>query len=613
MRLYRKLIGAKLFNKVISIYTIIIVFVLVALTTVVLQNYSSAAKVDAANYSAQVVHDINKYLMQKISYVKHIQQLPYLKKDTYRSILQFFEEEYEAYSEESLLKKIDLDQYFSYACDHDTDINEIYALKLKDKSIHKYSHDKPSSVTEPMNDSPRILEPSNKKLFQPVIMPSDFLFAKAKNAGSYNSYTISINLRNEDFSKIIATVFINFDAGKLRNISLNSSWGFECNLMILNMDGIPIYDSSGIYSGIAYPGFDDLKSSQSGLIKQNDNITSVNINNEIGTVTACTIKNSNIVDRTLAGRRITLAIMLLCILAALILSYICMSFFGRRIKAVCFAMNKVKSGDFSQRIAIGRNIDEISVIAMNFNHMCDNLDDYISEVYHLGMKQKDAELKQKIAELYALQTQVNPHFLYNTLEAIRMKALVSGDKEVARMIYILGGIFRSSIKQEMIVTINSELEYLKSYLELIRLRYGESLKFSFDIDESINDYGIIRHLLQPLVENSVVHGMDPDKIENLIRISCHKNDSNVDIIIEDNGPGIEEEALQQLKMRLDSNITPDNGSIGIVNVNQRLRLIYGEPYGIDINSIVGKGTSINVKIPAKTVEELKQNVQSNAG
>jgi len=323
---------------------------------------------------------------------------------------------------------------------------------------------------------------------------------------------------------------------------------------------------------------------------------------------------ANQIDKTIKGtRRVILIIMVLCILTALSLSYIFISFFSKRIKAVCAAMDIARTGDFSHRIGTGRNKDEISQIALNFNHMCDNLDDYINRVYVSGMKQKDAELKQKIAELYALQSQVNPHFLYNTLEAIRMSAVASGNENTGKMIRILGAIFRNSIKPEMFVSIRSEIDYCKSYLELFTLRYGENLNFSFDIDDTIYQYGIIKHLLQPLIENSVIHGIDPDKSENLILIKSYKNEDDIEIFIEDNGVGISHDELMVIKSRLDSALAADNGRVGIVNVNQRIKLIYGSRYGVDIDSFIGKGTSIHVKIPVKTVKELEHYVQGYVG
>lgn len=612
-KLYRKLIGEKLFTKVIIIYTIIIVLALVALTSVVLQNYTSSAHVSAINYSTQVVQDVNKYFTQKISYVKQVQQLPYLREELYGNILQLFDEEYDRYSSDYIYKKNALDQYFGYICDLDPTISEVHAYLIKTDSVYQYYPYNGSNTSELVTDLNMqiISKPAIKKLFSPMIVPTSQLSIDKDDLNNYSNITIAVNLRSKDLSKVVGTIFITFNLHELESTFSKNDKEFDFSLEIFDLDGTVLYDPSYISSNDTYPDFNELKNAQSDLIMEGNRITSIHINQDTGIVAACIIENSEVSASAEIAKKITIIIMTVCILVALVLSFICMSFFSKRIHAVCAAMKNIKAGNFKQRIKVGHSMDEISLIAANFNDMCDNLDSYMSEVYQAGMKQKDAEVKQKIAEQYALQSQINPHFLYNTLEAIRMSAVSSGNTEVAHMIYMLGSLFRNSINQQMFIGIRNEIDYCKSYLELLHLRYGERLKFIFTIDDSICRYGIIKHLLQPLVENSVIHGIDPDKSENLIQIIGRMQGNDIEILIEDNGFGIPDDKRKELMYRIEKNIVSENGSVGIVNVNQRIKLIYGDTYGLQINSITGNGTSIVVRIPAKTVKELEQYVQSD--
>ena len=235
----------------------------------------------------------------------------------------------------------------------------------------------------------------------------------------------------------------------------------------------------------------------------------------------------------------------ICMLIALLLTYLSTTIFSRRIKTITSAMKELQTGNLSVRIPMNKTGDEISNIAVRFNKMSDELNEYINKVYI-------SDLKQKSAELAALQAQINPHFLYNTLEAIRMNAVAFGDHRTSEMIYVLSKLFRNTIKEDSIITIKDELKHSKLYLELFKMRYGDNLSVKFDIDEIILDYGIIKHLIQPVIENFILHGFDSAKSINTIHVRGYLDDKNIMFIITDNGKGIEAERLDNMKLSLES-------------------------------------------------------------
>ncbi|WP_196220334.1 sensor histidine kinase [Paenibacillus larvae] len=219
---------------------------------------------------------------------------------------------------------------------------------------------------------------------------------------------------------------------------------------------------------------------------------------------------------------------------------------------------------------------------------------YIDRVYR-------SELKQKDTELIAFQSQINPHFLYNTLEAIRMRALSQGARDVGDMIYILATLFRNSVKKKTIVTMEDEIQHCKIYLDLFRIRYQNRLDYDIDIPDELLQYRLIKLLIQPVIENYVVHGFLPERDDNLIRISAGLYDDAIQIEVRDNGSGIEPNRLRQLRKGLleaDHSRNGEPASIGLRNVHERIQIFYGIQYGVDIDSMIGEGTSVTITIPA---------------
>ncbi|MNV48346.1 Sensor histidine kinase YpdA [compost metagenome] len=254
-------------------------------------------------------------------------------------------------------------------------------------------------------------------------------------------------------------------------------------------------------------------------------------------------------------------------------------------------MKRLQEGDLSTRIHLNRE-DELQLIANNFNYMCERLELYINKVYI-------SEITQKNAELVALQSQINPHFLYNTLEAIRMRAISQGAKDVGQMIYILSTLFRTMIKKSMVVTIADEIEYCNLYLELFQIRHKDKLQIESRISPVAMNCSIVKLLIQPVIENYIVHGFRPERFDNLIRIEVTEADERIQIVIRDNGNGIIPSKLTELQKTLQVSMRMDAppSSLGLCNVNERIKLYYGIEYGLSIASEIGVGTTVIMNIP----------------
>ncbi|MCL2865436.1 MAG: sensor histidine kinase [Lachnospiraceae bacterium] len=221
-----------------------------------------------------------------------------------------------------------------------------------------------------------------------------------------------------------------------------------------------------------------------------------------------------------------------------------------------------------------------------------------------------AEMNDKEAQLAALQSQINPHFLYNTLESIRGQALMDGNADVAKMVEVLSSFFRYSISRSgQPVTLREELANIHNYMTIQRYRFNN--RFSLDVfidedDEIALDYQIPKLIIQPVVENAIFHGLEEHMDGGKVMIEVIVTEKNLIITISDNGKGIDVEALERLneKILTQGQLSEDstegkqrNTGIGLLNIHKRLQLLYGAGYGVHVYSTLNQGTDVEITIP----------------
>lgn len=268
-----------------------------------------------------------------------------------------------------------------------------------------------------------------------------------------------------------------------------------------------------------------------------------------------------------------------------------------RVDVILDGMHQVTTGNLQVRLAVRKNGDELDMISGNFNEMCMELDDYIQKSYL-------AEIEKKNAQLQALQSQINPHFLYNTLEAIRMKAICNGDRDVGKMLYSMSVLFRSQLKDADWITIGQELDYCKQYLELFEYRYNGIFTYEIDCPVEMMERKVIKFILQPIIENYFVHGIRRQDNDNRIRLSVRPEENGDGVIfrVDDNGTGMEAPLMEQKNRELKENEYRQTQSVGIENVNRRIRAVYGNGYGITLDSIEGGGLSVIIWVGTEKSE-----------
>jgi two-component system, sensor histidine kinase YesM len=307
--------------------------------------------------------------------------------------------------------------------------------------------------------------------------------------------------------------------------------------------------------------------------------------------------------------RLLMKMVLLAVLGftmAVLIAFWVLRISSRRFFQLLSAFDRVREGHLNVRLPVTVG-DEIGQLQKGFNEMCQDLGDYINRVYAVEIHRKDMENKY-------LQAQINPHFLYNTLEHLQSLAIGTGDAKLARMITLLGDLFRwSSRTGESIVRIEDELEHLAAYLEIQKLRFGEQLVVEFDYNEDLLDYGIPKMLLQPLVENAVIHGVGGKTGKGRILVTGRVSGDVVDIVVSDDGKGMNHTSIERyLKGDPGTTVAGTGGSsIGIANVNQRINLLFGEEFSLKIDSSPGGGTLVLIRVPKLTIKEMRDYVQGH--
>lgn len=301
-----------------------------------------------------------------------------------------------------------------------------------------------------------------------------------------------------------------------------------------------------------------------------------------------------------------LTVLSVCIcLAAILLYLIAFRISDRKIHSIQQGMSLVGMNNLDYRLPVPNGNDEFAQIARSFNRMCDALQRNVEKAYLF-------EIAQRKAELYAMQTSINPHFLYNALEQIRVQILKGGYSDASQMLLLLSRMYRNQTRRNLYITVAEECSQSENLINFYMYRYGD-FEYEFDIHSSVKLYGLPKNTLQPLIENYFVHGFLPDSDENLLTISaqplCRGGNLWISICVENNGASISENDLAILKKKLSSPVlsrSEDNG-FALSNVNHRLKLVFGEESGLNpgIGSN-GRGFAVQFCIPAVLPEDLQK-------
>jgi two-component system sensor histidine kinase YesM len=278
-------------------------------------------------------------------------------------------------------------------------------------------------------------------------------------------------------------------------------------------------------------------------------------------------------------------------------------YFTRRVNHLKNAMHDAARGDFNA-IEPFKGDDELSVIFVDLQNMIANVKEQQAKIYLSQLKEQELVNRQQKMEFKLLASQINPHFIYNTLETIRMMALCEGSKDVAGATALFGKTMRYVLENTGTsqTTLAKELDYVKNYLAIQKLRFDDKVNYSVEVPDDFqpSQYQILPLLLQPIVENAVSHGIKESPRKGMIRISVEPQEENRRLVIriEDNGVGITQEEMERLRSHIagsDGEMVTSN--IGLFNIYQRIKLFYGDEFGFSLESREGEGTCATLLLP----------------
>ena len=371
--------------------------------------------------------------------------------------------------------------------------------------------------------------------------------------------------------------------------------------------GVVIYDEEGeeIYSfnsfdtdkyildsKVLYEGTISEDNSLKNSYKIKDNNRRFTVVKEVTKVgwTAVIYKPDSVINMSIGALiSVVIGVALVCIILSSLTATIVSGRFVNTIEKMTENMKEVEAGKYEVKIHSDSE-DEVGSLIRGFGNMVNRINTLINEVYKGKLFQKEAEMK-------ALQAQINPHFLYNSLSLINWKAIEAKQPDISRITLLLSKFYRTSLnKGKNITSIKDEISNIQSYIDIQLMMHDNGFDVEYEIDHDIMNYSIPNLLLQPIVENAIDHGIDmnTDK-RGLIKVSGKLLDGDqIEIMVSDNGVGMSEETAEQM-------LTESSKGYGVKNVNERIKHFYGEEYGITVKSVMGEGTEIIILIPAMNV------------
>lgn len=588
------------------IYAVIIVSVMTLLVGFILTEVTNNLLEQAIDDHRQIVTTLSNYFATQNANFKQIQRSLYLKKwSGDGSLTDVVNEAFaEQVNERSMEATREISDFlYAYSLPMDSDIHNLLLANAKLTGCVNVSFSGAFGSQEII------------KQIRPSIQLDDALAINSQRTkylpafvlpGGVRAYCIYDYLRDPSNSgQVVGQLTAVYSPAMLHNAYRSYEGRLMGELYLLTDAFELIYDSTQNYEGFPYV---DRIGTGASYVDAGSKVFVVERNQVYGFQTVGVIDKKKICANALPLVQLILIGTLLSILLILPLSYLNMNSLKRRVLEIRKVLNRIQSGDFTAKVVAKHTGDEIDEIALDVNRMSARLYETIQKEYMLRLNRANAELKQRTAELYALQSQIDPHFLYNTLEAIRMRAVGEGDLATGEMIKLLARIFRRRVSGEIVVTLREELNNCRDYLELYDMRYEGRLSVRFEVEPDVLDCGIPHHLLQPIVENAIVHGIDFQTGDNEICVTARNADGKLSISVYDNGQGITREKLAAIQRSLGQNIEDRNESIGLGNVNSRIRLLYGEDCSLEIASVEGEGTRVQLTVPIVSKEALKQRV-----
>ncbi|MBB3112372.1 two-component system sensor histidine kinase YesM [Paenibacillus phyllosphaerae] len=393
-------------------------------------------------------------------------------------------------------------------------------------------------------------------------------------------------------------IFVGVNHQTIRNQYLRNLYDEDHGIMVLDQSGTPL-----ISAGMDFYSADLLAMTKNG--RQSDSVITTSKGEELlltysktdsGWIILYAVPIGLLTKQLDSIKLFVILVILACILLSLPLSMTLSHILSAPVKKLLISMRRFQNGHFEERVEV-KYQDEIGLLGQGYNRMVASIKTLVDEAYVLQLKERQAELK-------ALQSQINPHFLYNMLDMIFWEAERAGQEHISEMVITLSRLFRLSLNQgKSFTSIGKEKEFIQLYLQLQQMRFNDKLTYRIDIPEELDHYVLLKLCLQPFIENALIHGIERKREGGYVHIDGWLADGYVHFTVTDNGIGMSDETLQEitkLKQETDVYTSHETGGYAIQNIIQRLRHYYNDQYNLTYTSQPGQGTKVELKIPIMT-------------
>lgn len=478
-------------------------------------------------------------------------------------------------------------------------IDHVFFVETGGKTYSEMRIPKKKLDTQAMKNFYNTYLEKNSKSYQLIPSHKAYYYHDSENI----DFTIARNIYNTQTieaaaGEVLGTIYIDINIRYLDEILQSIEEQTSQKITIIHQtDGSFIFHKDKEQIGKTkegYRAYIDRLTGESGCLEDAGNYTIYNKISGTDWILLNDMSHTEIEEPYLEIRRST---MMLIFVGGILLGIIYLFYAtktNKPMKELMVAMEEIEKGNLTARAEITTN-DEIAVIAEGLNNMSEKLEGHINQVYIAQIKQRDAQLE-------ALKTQIQPHYLYNTLDVIRMSAITNADMVTADMLDSLTSQLKYTIGTTRdMVSLKSELDSIQNYFKLIEIRFNNKYQLEIEAEEEALKYQVPKLIIQPIVENSLNHGLRP-KEEGKIEIVAGKGKDYLEITIMDNGVGMSEEKVEEFSLVMISDQpgirNKENWeSIGIKNVSDRIRLMFGLEYGLTIDSCEGIGTIVKYKLP----------------
>ncbi|MED4751856.1 sensor histidine kinase [Brevibacillus choshinensis] len=601
--------------KMLTLFLCLIAIPLSLQGMITYSKFSTSTEERTSEYTAQIVYQINRNLDRNMEEMKRLSLMP-LYDNSVLSILRELRSNTQAPPYLSTEKRQKMTLYISSLS---YSRPEVRGIQIMSQNGMIFSNLDPSSIKSQVNWSEeawygRVIEGNGASVIIPSHQPGYYV-----DSSEEQYFSVARLLREPNTNVPLGIIKIDMKMEMIDEILTNMPFTKEGSLIIVNQQNELFFEKR---ENEKTPGYRMLLQETDRISQPPRTETTMKlqgqryllIDNESGSTglkVISIIPVDSLLKDSNALRSFTILIAaIFLVVAGGLASYFAYSL-SKPLVQLKEKMLQVEHGHFHERVPVASE-DEIGKLSEQFNHMVEEINRLVNEVYVISLREREAELA-------ALQSQIHPHFIYNTLEAINMMAIRAGNFDVSDMVSSLGKLMRYTVERGAgFVTLAQELESLASYVRIQQTRLGDRLLVEMDVDEAILDTPIPKLLLQPLIENAIYHGIERQENGGTIWLTVARDDQDVLISVRDDGKGMTQPALTRLRsivsIPFHQNESSNSQGTGTAlrNINQRTTLLYGEGYNLLMDSHAGKGSIFSLRIPLENEKRAMRHVQSLA-